>query len=83
MILKGVNIMAKTIYKKKIKNGKEYYFYRLRHKNLAVPKDLYALSVKELDGKIKSILTDLDYNITNTKESFETFLEVGFLMSDF
>lgn len=65
--------MAKTIYKKKIKNGKEYYFYRMRHKNLIKPKDLYALSVKELDEKIKFALTDLDYNITNTKESFEAF----------
>ena len=79
MILKGVNIMAKTIYKKKMKNGKEYYFYRLRHKNLATPKDLYALTVKELDEKIKSLLTDLDYNIINTKESFEAFFRIGFL----
>ncbi|AQS08342.1 transposase [Clostridium saccharobutylicum] len=65
--------MAKTIYEKKVKNGKEYYFYRLRHKNLTTPRDLYALSVKELDEKIKAILTDLDFNITNTKESFEAF----------
>lgn len=72
--------MAKTIYKKKVKNGKEYYFYRLRHKNLTTPRDLYALSVKELDEKIKAILTDLDFNITNTKESLKPFSEIGFLM---
>ncbi|MBC2457052.1 tyrosine-type recombinase/integrase [Clostridium beijerinckii] len=76
--------MAKTIYKKKIKNGKEYYFYRLRHKNLVTPKDLYALTVKDLDEKIKNLLTDLDYNIIDTKESFEAFFinwlfEVRFL----
>lgn len=43
--------MAKTVYKKKIKNGKEYYFYRLRHENLNKPKDLYASTVKELECK--------------------------------
>ena len=51
--------MAKTIYKKKIKNGKEYYFYRLRHENLNKPKDLYASTVKELENKIKKPLMNL------------------------
>lgn len=65
--------MAKTIYKKKIKNGKEYYFYRLRHNNLRKPKDIYAKSVEELKEKIKLITHDLDYNIKNNKDYFETF----------
>lgn len=67
--------MAKTIYKKKIKNGKEYYFYRLRHKNLLKPKDIYATTVKELEAKIKSIINELDNNIANNKEYFGAFLK--------
>ncbi|AUN16101.1 site-specific integrase [Clostridium botulinum] len=67
--------MAKTIYKKKIKNGKEYYFYRLRHKNLSKPKDIYGATVKELDTKIKTIINDLDNNISNNKEFFGVFFK--------
>lgn len=67
--------MAKTVYKKKVKNGKEYYFYRLRHKNLAKPKDIYATTVKELETKIKSIVNDLDNNIANNKEYFGAFFK--------
>ncbi|MFT8343039.1 tyrosine-type recombinase/integrase [Clostridium beijerinckii] len=66
--------MAKTIYKKKIKNGKEYYFYRLRHENLRKPKDIYAASVAELKEKIKKSTTELDHNIINNKDCFENFL---------
>lgn len=64
--------MAKTNYKKKIKNGKEYYFYRLRHDNLLRPKDIYGTTIKELETKIKSITHELDYGVNN-KEYFETF----------
>lgn len=64
--------MAKTIYKKKIKNGREYYFFRLRHKNLRKPKDIYAPTVKELEEKIKNISKDLDNNIKDTREYFDT-----------
>lgn len=67
--------MAKTIYKKKMINKQEYYFYRLRHKNLKKPKDIYAKTVKELDNKIKTIINELDNNITNNKEYFGTFLK--------
>ncbi|GAA0121722.1 site-specific integrase [Clostridium faecium] len=65
--------MAKTVYKKKIKNGKEYYFYRLRHKNLTKPKDVYGATVKELESKIRDIRNELDNNIVNNKDCFETF----------
>lgn len=65
--------MPKTIYKKKIKNGKEYFFFRLRHKNLRKPKDIYAPTEKELKEKIKNITKDLDNNIKDTKEYFDTF----------
>lgn len=57
--------MAKTIYNKKVKSDKEYYFYSFRHKNLRTPKDLYALTVKDLENKIKTLTTELDNNIVN------------------
>ncbi|ABK60564.1 tyrosine-type recombinase/integrase [Clostridium novyi] len=67
--------MAKTTYRKKTVNNKEYYFYRLRHKNLKKPKDIYAKTVKELDSKIKMIIKELDNNITNNKEYFGAFFK--------
>lgn len=66
--------MAKTTFKKKAKNGKEYYFFRLRHKNLQKPKDLYATTVKELQSKVKTVTFELDNGISNNKEYFETFI---------
>lgn len=65
--------MAKTVYKKKIKNGKEYYFFRLRHENLTKPKDIYGTTIKELEGKIKAARQELDNNIQNNKQYFEAF----------
>lgn len=65
--------MAKTTYKKKVINGKEYYFYRLRHKNLKSPKDLYGSTVKELDSKIKALVNELDNGIIISKYNFENF----------
>ncbi|MDZ4907016.1 site-specific integrase, partial [Clostridium perfringens] len=67
--------MAKTIYRKRVINGKEYYFYRLRHKNLKSPKDLYAKTVKELDLKIKGVTFELDHGVLNNKECFESFFK--------
>jgi integrase len=65
--------MAKTNYLKRTINGKEYYYFRLRHKNLNKPKDIYAPTVKELDQKIRNIRNELENNIVNNKEYFETF----------
>ena len=67
--------MAKTTYSKKLKNGKEYYFFRLRHKNLSKPKDIYAPTVKELDKKIKAIIYNLDNDISENKECFSAFFK--------
>lgn len=67
--------MAKTIYKKKIKNGKEYYFYRLRHKSLKNPKDLYGSTVRELEEKIRDLKNELNNNITDNKEFFGVFFK--------
>ena len=57
--------MAKTVYKKKVKNHKEYYFYRLRHNNLKSPRDLYSLTVKGLEYKIETAINELDHGIGN------------------
>ena len=67
--------MAKTTFKKKIVNGQEYYFYRLRHKNLNSPKDIYAKTVKELKEKITAKTKELDYGINDNKKYFGDFLE--------
>lgn len=67
--------MAKTTYRKRIINDKEYYFYRLRHKNLKKPKDLYSSTVKELDSKIKTIIRELDNNIVDNREHFGSFFK--------
>lgn len=51
--------MAKTIYIKKIKNGKEYYFYRLRHKNLRTPtpvlNDVKEIAANKLNNLYKTM----------------------------
>lgn len=65
--------MPKTSYSKKIKNGKEYYFFRLRHKNLNKPRDIYGKTVKELDERIRALRNELENNIVNNKELFETY----------
>lgn len=44
--------MAKTTYKKRVINGKEYYYYRIRFPG-GKYKDVYAPTVKELKEKIK------------------------------
>ena len=67
--------MAKTVYKKKIKNGKEYYFFRLRHENLDKPKDIYAKTVKELETKIKNITNELEHGVKTNEVLFGDFLK--------
>lgn len=67
--------MAKTVYKKKIKNGKEYYFYRLRHENSDKPWDLYGKTVKELENRIKNKRKELDHGVISNNETFGVFLK--------
>lgn len=67
--------MAKTVYKKKIKNGKEYYFFRLRHENLDKPKDIYAKTVKELETKIKNITNELEHGVKTNEVLFGDFFK--------
>lgn len=67
--------MAKTTYKKKMKNGKEYYFYRLKHPMLNRPRDLYGKTVKELDDKVKKLKHSLDYGVKQNKNSFGEYFK--------
>jgi integrase len=72
---KGAAIMGRTTYTKKTKNGKEYYFYRLRHKNLKKAKDIYDLTVKGLSAKIKAATIELDQGIAGNREYFGEYLK--------
>ncbi len=65
----------KTNYRKKIKNGKEYYFFRLKHENLEKPKDIYATNIKELEKKIKEARAKLDANLIKTDKTYKEILE--------
>ena len=65
--------MPKSVYRKRIINGTEYFFYRLRHDNLRKPKDLYASTEKELKEKIKKLNHELDHNIQSNKNNFGVF----------
>ena len=65
--------MPKSIYRKRVISGTEYFFYRLRHDNLRKPKDLYAKTEKELKAKIKKLNNELDHNIQSNKNSFGIF----------
>lgn len=68
--------MAKTTYKKKIKNGKEYFFYRLRHETLIKPKDIYSPTLEGLKEKIKKVTTELDRNVLPTKLTFGALFDI-------
>lgn len=67
--------MPRTKYKKKIKNGTQYYFYRLRHKNLRKPRDIYGKAIPELEEKIKKLEYELDRGVTSEKAYFGDYLE--------
>lgn len=69
--------MARTKYKKKIKNGIEYYFYRINDNRLEKPKDLYAKTVKELEEKINNTnkLLENNINIKAREEKYRDFIE--------
>ena len=64
----------KTRYKKKNKNGIEYYFFRLHHKNLRRPRDLYGRTVHELQDKIDTLRDELDHGVQSDKCAFGDYL---------
>lgn len=67
--------MARTKYRKKTKNGNTYYFYRLKHKNLRIPRDLYGKTVKELEEKIEALTYQLDRNVRSSKVRFGDYMK--------
>lgn len=67
--------MPKSIYRKKIKNGKEYFFYRFKHPNLKTPKDIYAKTVKELKEKIETLKNELDSGLKPINNTFGVFFK--------
>lgn len=66
--------MARTKYKKKVKNGNVYFFYRLNHKRLRSPRDLYGKTVSELEERIESLIHELDQNVISDKTYFTDYL---------
>ncbi|MGL4548719.1 hypothetical protein [Eubacterium aggregans] len=68
--------MARTRYKKKIKNGNTYYFFRFTHKNLRRPRDLYGKTVAELDAKIQKLKNEMDHNVHVSKVKFGDYLKI-------
>ena len=68
--------MARSKYQKKIKNGIEYYFYRINDNRLEKPKDLYGKTTKELEEKINKIMKELNngINIEEGKKNYKEFL---------
>lgn len=67
--------MSRPVFKKKVKNGKVYFFYRLRHKNLRKPLDLYSKTETELKAKIKNKEYELDRGVTSDKAFFGDYLK--------
>lgn len=67
--------MPYTRYRKKVKNGNSYYFYRLKHKRLRAPKDIYGKTVKELNQKIDDLKEKLNAGTILDKTTFGDGME--------
>lgn len=74
LLKKGV-YMSRNKHAKKIKNGHEYYFYRLYHKSLSKPVDLYGKTLKELNEKKEALKADLDHGVFTEKSYFSAYME--------
>lgn len=70
-----VCIMSRSKFKKKIKNGREYFFCRVFHKNLRKPLDMYGKTEQELKDKIKEKINELDRGVTSDKAFFGDYLK--------
>lgn len=67
--------MGRTRFKKRVINGKSYFYYRFEHENLGKKyKDIYAPTANELKDKIRKLNRELNYNVKDTKEYFIDFL---------
>lgn len=66
--------MARKTYKKKTKNGNEYYFFRLFYKDNR-PKDIYANSVSEMEEKIGKAKKEMDGDLSTDTQPFGEFVK--------
>ncbi|MBI4855815.1 MAG: site-specific integrase [Acetobacterium woodii] len=66
--------MARKTYKKKTKNGTEYYFFRLFYKDNR-PKDIYANSVSEMEEKIVKAKKEMDGDLSTDTQPFGEFVK--------
>lgn len=66
--------MPRTKFRKKVKNGNTYFFYRLNHPSLIRPRDLYGKTVTELQDKIDKLTYDLDRGIHSDKCVFVEYM---------
>ncbi len=64
--------MARKTYKKKIKNGKEYYFVRI-YDEKRKPKDIYAKTTKEMDEKINKLKAEYSGDRSDSNMTFGEF----------
>lgn len=66
--------MGRRTYAKKIKNGKEYYFFRFFNPPNK-PKDLYAADVKTLEKKIRDAKVEASGGKSSSSETFDSFFK--------
>ncbi len=68
--------MARPKFKKKIKNGHEYFFYRFRHESLkGGARDLYAKTQGELEEKIKELRYETERGVISDNSILGDYLE--------
>ena len=67
--------MSRTKFKKKSVHGKEYFFYRMYHKNLNKPVDLYGNTVAELRAKIRNKEYEIERGVTSEKAYLGDYLK--------
>lgn len=68
--------MPKSKYRKKKINGCEYWFYRFYDDRLTRGvKDIYGKTITEVDGKIRTLKSELDRGITSEKACFGDYLK--------
>lgn len=69
--------MARKTYTKKKKNGKEYYFYRL-YDQKNIPHDIYGVTIRELEDKMKKMKLENDGFISSENQKFGDFFKDWF-----
>lgn len=72
--------MARKTYKKKTKNGTEYYFFRLFYKDNR-PKDIYTNSVTEMEEKIGKAKKEMDGDLSTDTQPSANLSNTGCIRS--